>query len=117
MDFSVLSLSLINTSAVADIDSYEELSDPDVRAFLDTKGEASEEPVSLSTLDAVVMKNQQMNMANRSAKSRMEIVFVSYTSPLRQHGLRWVLKDAQKGRRLTCSISNSSFFLTVQATG
>ncbi len=113
----MLSLGLIKTSAGVDIDTYEELSDSDVRAFLDKKAEASKKTVTLSTLDAVVSKNLRMNMADRSAKSRMESLFVSYTSLLPPARSQLGPKGCAKGRRQTCSISHSSFFLTVQATG
>ena len=52
--------------------------------------------VTLSTLDEVVERMLRMDMSDPGAKSRMESIFLSYYTILRQHGLLRVIKDAPK---------------------
>ena len=75
---------------------YKSLTDDVLRKYLEDKARESKETVSLATLDKIVERKLHMNMSDSSAKSRMQSLFVSYTTLLRRHGLAWVLESNQK---------------------
>ena len=76
--------------------SYRQLDDTTLRAFLDKKAEECKESVTLSSLDNFVSKNLKMDMQDSSAVSRMQSLFVSYHTLLRQNGLLWVMDTSPK---------------------
>ena len=88
--------SAIDLGFVDGVDTIEELTDPLLRAYLEKKAETSKETVTLSALDKMVEKHLSMNMSDPSATSRMQGLFISYTTLLRKSGLSWVLKENQK---------------------
>jgi len=88
--------SAIGLGFIKDITKLEDLTDAVLRTYLDKKAETSKETVTLSSLDRMVDKQLSMNMADPSATSRMQALFISYYSLLRKSGLTWVLEESQK---------------------
>ena len=93
---STLALGLIKDTQGNPVSSYDTLTDEVLRVYLDGKAAASKEVVTISTLDDVIERKLRMDMSDPGAKSRMESLFTSYYTILRQHGLIWVVNDAQK---------------------
>jgi len=77
-------------------DTVEDLTDEMLRDYLDDQAQEAEETVSLATLGTIVDEELRMDMSDRSARSRMQGLFMSYHKLLRRHGLSWVLKANEK---------------------
>jgi len=88
--------SAISLGFISGATSLEDLTDAVLRTYLDTKSGASKETVTLSKLDRIVEKQLSMNMSDPSATSRMQGLFISYTTLLRKNGLSWVVTDSPK---------------------
>ena len=67
-----------------------------LREYLDKESSESKEFFNLSTLDELVAKELSMDIANRSATSRMKSLFIQYHSLLAKQGLSWIISDNQK---------------------
>lgn len=78
------------------VTSFEALSEEKLKTYLDNKAEESTDIVTLGTIDAIVQSNLKMNLQDKSAKSRMETLFISYVMPLRKHEFLWVKERNQK---------------------
>lgn len=78
-----------------DVTGYDNLTDPVLRTYLESKSSESHEKVSLSGLDNNIKKELRMNMRNTNASSRTESLFIAYHTLLRQHGLVWLSEENQ----------------------
>ena len=72
------------------------LSEEALRTFLDDRADESRQTMSLSALDELVADKLRMNMKDRSAKSRMECLFIDYGVLSHNQGLSWVTDDNPK---------------------
>lgn len=88
--------SVLTLGPVSGAETYSEVTDQQLRDYLESKAMESRETVIEDMLDKLVARELYMDMSDRSAKSRMEGLFVSYFTLLRQHGLKWVLENSQK---------------------
>lgn len=73
-----------------------DLTDEQLRALLKKESVDSATIVTESDLSQMVQKHDHMDMAVKSASDRMKLLFMEYRSFLRQHGMRWVVKDNKK---------------------
>lgn len=78
------------------MEDYSKLTDTDLRKYLDSKAEESKKNLTATDVDIIVDKDLHMDMSIRSARSRMELLFMNYTAILRRNGLKWVLQSNQK---------------------
>lgn len=67
-----------------------------LRAFLDDQEMESKEVVTLEGLDKLGKKRLQVNMANTTAKSRMESLFSDWHLLLANQSLKWITSKNQK---------------------
>lgn len=88
--------STIRLGFIEDVMSYEELTDTQLTAYLESMCGESTEFMTLSTLDALVKSKLRMNMREKSALRRMQYLFSSYDTLLEESGLLWVLDSNQK---------------------
>ena len=88
--------SAVELGFIPNATSMEELTEETLRKFLENKAVESKETITLSSLDALVKRQLRMNTKDPSAESRMQSLFISYRSLLRQNGLLWVLESSQK---------------------
>lgn len=88
--------SLIALNFIDKVSTYYDLSDSQLRSFLEKKAKESKEVVTLNMLDNIVKRELHTNMQDPNAKSRTENLFISYYSMLLQHGLSWLVKENQK---------------------
>lgn len=58
--------------------------------------EQSKQSMTSTDLEQLVSKKLKMDMSVKSADERIKLLFLSYTSVLRRHGLKWVLESNQK---------------------
>ena len=89
-------LSAIELNFIPDVESYDELSDDDLRAYLEQRSVESKEVVNMESLDAIVSRDLRMNMTTRNARARMESLFIAYHGILSRQGVSWVIKENQK---------------------
>lgn len=88
--------STVALGLIENIDNLDELSDTLLRAYLDSKAVDQKSSLTLDMLDSIIGKELCMVMTDKSAKARMESLFVSYLSILRRNGLAWVPKVCPK---------------------
>lgn len=82
---SCIALGLLNEKAtVAD------LTDTALRSYLENKAKESKDLITVDSLHCIVKEELKMNMADTSAKSRMDSLFISYLSHLRRNNLSWI---------------------------
>jgi len=86
----------IDLGFIDGVDKYEGLTDGILRTYLEGKCKDSVQKVTVPDLDSLVEKDLKMGMSVKSARTRMELLFMSYTAPLRCNGVSWVLKDCPK---------------------
>ena len=95
--------------------SFEDMTDKQLRAYLDKEAEDSKEAVTLEGLDELVARKLRMNMENKNGKSRMQGMFANYHSLLSQNGVKWIIDENPKNRSFTCFVGNPSSFITSKA--
>ena len=78
------------------VDSYETLTDTEVRNFLNSRAVESKEVVTLDKLDKIVDGELRTNMRNNNATARMKDLFASYYTILSRNGLKWIVTENQK---------------------
>lgn len=103
--------SLIALGFIPGVTTAKDLTDFALRSYLNGKCEEPNGVDTLESLDEVVSREVQTNMVDNNTKSRIEILFVSYHSLLRRHGLSWILLDDQNCR-LSCIICSSPRIVT-----
>ena len=81
---------------ITNVESYDALTDEQLRVFLENKSKESENTITLASLDKIISNSLRMNMNDRDASSRMEGLFISYIMILRRNGLSWVPEKNQK---------------------
>lgn len=74
MDVDFLESS-IDLGFITNDTSYEDLTDEQVRAFVETRSADSKEVVTLEKLDKIVKNELRTNMKNSNAKARMQDLF------------------------------------------
>ncbi len=89
---SLLTLGLIENAPC----NYDELTDEVLRTHLDSIAEESEITIYREKLDLIVEQDIRMSMKNSSVRSRMQALFLSYSTLLRLHGVAWVLETNTK---------------------
>lgn len=72
---------------IQNVMSVEELAFHDLRGFLENRAQESEYTIVLSSFDSIVRSELRMDLSDRSAQSRVEILFISYQTLLRRNGL------------------------------
>lgn len=88
--------SCIDLGFITGVTSFEDMTDTQLRKYLDDKAEESKDALTLDGLEELVRKKLKMNMDNRNAKSRMQGLFASYHSLLSQNGVKWIIDENQK---------------------
>lgn len=81
---------------IDDCDDVEKLTDDKLRTFLDKTAVNPTMNVTESELLNMLQKHMRMKMSVKSAKARMELLFVNYKSLFCQYGMAWVTKNLQK---------------------
>lgn len=79
--------SLIELGFIDKISSYDDLTDNDLREYLEEKATESKEVLTLERLDKIAANNLRIDMTDINARSRIENLFISYQSLLRRNGL------------------------------
>lgn len=88
--------SALDLGFIEGVDDYESLSETALRSFLEGKAQESRKSLTASDLDVLVESELIMDMSIRSARSHMELLFMSYISLLLRNGIKWVLDSNQK---------------------
>lgn len=88
--------SSITLGFVENATSYEKLTDEQLRTFLEGRVQESKDVVTLDTLDKIVKNRLHTDMRNTNAKTRIQDLFASYNTILRNNGLLWIIEDNQK---------------------
>lgn len=76
-----------------DVTDFEDLSKTVLDIFLDQKAEECKITTAVSNIDALIVKELRTDMPVKSARSRMGLLFMAYSTLLSRHGLKWV-KDS-----------------------
>ena len=88
--------SAVDCGLIPNCTSVEALVDEFLRSFLDSEAQESQNSVTESDLVKLVEAVLRMNMTVKSAKGRMNLLFMEYMSLLRTNGLKWVTEKAPK---------------------
>lgn len=76
--------------------SYADLTDSQLRSFLEERSAESQDSMTIEQLDKIVSQKLRTNMRNNNAKSRMQDLFSSYVTILSRNGLRWLIEENPK---------------------
>lgn len=79
--------SVIDLGFIPNVSDFGELSDTALCNLLDGKIDEDKTITTVLDIDTLVVKEICMNMSVKSAWSRMELLFMSYSTLLRRHGL------------------------------
>ena len=82
--------STIRLGLIKAVKSYSDLSDVQLRTYLEEKREENVTTLSVAKIDEIVSNELRMDMKDTSATSRMERLFISYDMILDKHGLSWI---------------------------
>lgn len=93
--------STIDLGFIDDVDSYDNLNDDVLRAYLYKKGEECKESVNLSTFDSIISKELKMDMSDKNATSRVQNLFVLYHTLLRRNGVSWLITSNRRSQSTT----------------
>ena len=88
--------SIINLGFIGDVTSYDDVTDDQVRDYLEEQCESSQEVVSLEAIEDLVNAELKMDMKDKSAISRMQRLFISYHMILERNGLAWIIQKQPK---------------------
>lgn len=91
MVMSLMSLGLFDF-----VNYYANLSDSELRTYLDNKAEKSKEFITLDVRDNLAKKELRMNISDSNAPSRVKNLFASYRSLLPRNGLKNLIDENQK---------------------
>lgn len=89
-------VSTIALSFPTPVESIDQLTGSRLRAFLESKADESRGGVTLDKLDDIVSHELRINMRDSNATSKIQNLFVPYTTILRRSGLSWIVKDNRK---------------------
>lgn len=81
---------------IENVTSYSDLDDSKLRSYLESKCETELENITIAEINKIVEKDLSMKMSIKSARSRMELLFVAYAKILLRHGLLWIKQRNQK---------------------
>lgn len=84
---------VIELGFIADVSSYDTLTDEHLRTYLDKQAEESKEVVTIYNLDKLVEYRLHIDMKDSDARSQIKNLFVSYKTLLRSNGLSWLTKE------------------------
>lgn len=76
--------------------SFDDLDDVALRAYLDNTTVESKDVATIGALDKLAEEQFHTDMTDKDGRSRIETLFVSYKTLLRQHGLPWIVDDKEK---------------------
>lgn len=88
--------SVIDLGFIEKVTEYDNLTDDQLRTYLDSNVESSKDVITIDMLDKNLEDNMRMDMNDKDATSRIEKLFISYKSLLRRNGLPWVHEDNEK---------------------
>ena len=88
--------STIELGFIPDVSYYDDVTDEQLRTYLDQESVDSKAALTMTSLDEIVARELRMNMDNRNARSRMQQLFVQYHALLTTHGLTWIVTENQK---------------------
>ncbi|PXF46597.1 hypothetical protein BWQ96_03586 [Gracilariopsis chorda] len=69
--------SAIALDLIPHVNSYNHLTDSNLKKYLDGNAEASQDSLTLESLDAIFDRELRMDMSDKSARSRMEALFIA----------------------------------------
>ena len=88
--------SAVDLGMIDGCDDVKELTDGQLRDYLDKEASDSATVVTENDLAQMVQRYVRMDMSVKSAHSRMKLLFMGYKSLLRQNGMGWVVDKNPK---------------------